>query len=251
MNNFSPLRYPGGKSRLLGFVKEFLVLNGLERGIYVEPFAGGGGLALGLLFSGYVSDVFLNDIDPGIYSFWLSITEHTDDFCSMIESAILSVEEWERQRSIYFCSASVLEKGFSTFYLNRTNRSGIIKSGGVLGGKAQRGHYLIDCRFNKAELVRRIRRIARYRDMIHVSSLDASQLIVSMDSSIGGRTLIFADPPYFAKGSSLYTNYYRADDHEKLATSIGALTLPWCPPRRPACTGRSPPPGPSPSPGCR
>ena len=46
--NPSPLRYPGGKAQLFPLVRDIIVANRLNGATYIEPFAGGAGLALKL-----------------------------------------------------------------------------------------------------------------------------------------------------------------------------------------------------------
>ncbi|TOD09223.1 DNA adenine methylase, partial [Vibrio parahaemolyticus] len=163
---YSPLRYPGGKSKLTAYVVETLKLNELEGGTYVEPFAGGCAIAWYLLLEGHVENVWINDLDPAIHAFWYSVLNRTDDLCQLIENTDVTIEEWHIQKSIYANDrTNSLELGFATFFLNRTNRSGIIKAG-VIGGLEQNGNYLLDCRFNKERLIEQIRAIAACRDNI-------------------------------------------------------------------------------------
>ncbi|ASP30425.1 DNA methyltransferase [Qipengyuania flava] len=225
----SPLRYPGGKSSLYELVSNLLRLNALQRGHYAEPYAGGASLALSLLFNGQVSDIHLNDVDRGIWSFWKSVLEETDDLCELIENTEISVEEWHRQKAIYRSVGPVetLALGFATFFLNRTNRSGIIGTGGIIGGLQQTGNYKIDCRFNKSELIRRIRRIRKYRSRIHLSQEDALVFLSNMDRSLPRKSFIALDPPYYQKGASLYTSFYGADDHAEVARAILSIDRPW------------------------
>jgi DNA adenine methylase len=227
--SYSPLRYPGGKSCLYNLIIEFLQLNKGERREYAEPYAGGCGLALGLLFGGHVSDIHINDIDSAIWSFWDSVLNRTEEFCSLIEDATVSVEEWRRQQAVNKEQdlTDPLRLGFSAFFLNRTNRSGIIKGAGVIGGLNQKGNYKIDCRFNKITLVARIRRIAKYRDRIHLSKLDALDFIGSASEQIGEEAFLCIDPPYFHKGPGLYTNFYVEDDHRELAEAVAKIKNPW------------------------
>lgn len=227
--SFSPLRYPGGKTGLYDLVGTILRINGLDRRPYAEPFAGGGGLALGLLYGGHVSEIHLNDIDPSIWAFWDSVLNHTAEFVEKILSADVTVEEWRRQREIYLAEdlARPLDLGFAAFFLNRTNRSGIIKGAGVIGGLEQSGNYKIDCRFNREDLARRVARIAKYRRRIHLTRMDALDFLAQADETLPRQTLLCIDPPYFNKGSSLYTSFYRAADHEALSRCILALHRPW------------------------
>lgn len=225
----SPLRYPGGKSCLYPLVCDFLHRNKLQRGHYAEPYAGGASLALSLLFSGQVSDIHLNDIDRGIWSLWNSVLNQTEDLCELISSTEISVDEWHRQRELYRSKETLmgLELGFATFFLNRTNRSGIIGTGGIIGGLGQQGEYKIDCRFNRDELIRRIRRIAKYRSRIHLSQDDALTFLDNIDRNLPQRSFIALDPPYYNKGASLYTSFYSPDDHGAVAQAILGIDRPW------------------------
>jgi DNA adenine methylase len=223
----SPLRYPGGKSCLYDIAIRVIAHNSLEDRHYVEPYSGGCGLALNLLYSGHVAAVHLNDADRSIWSFWHSVLNATDAFIDLVLNAELSVREWERQRAIQSrkATADPLELGFSTFYLNRTNRSGVVHSGGIIGGRDQAGAYKIDCRFNKTDLTSRIRRVSRYKGRIHLYNEDAEGFVTSR--RYPETSLIYIDPPYVDKGSSLYRNSYSQADHVRLARIFADLTNPW------------------------
>lgn len=227
MNNFySPLRYPGGKNRLAPFIAKVCLDNNLtER--YIEPYSGGGSVALFLLFEGIVEDIVINDKDRSIYAFWYSILNHTTKFCDMIRNCNVTIEEWKKQRCVQAKkrSAPLFELGFSTFFLNRTNRSGII-NGGAIGGFSQNGNYLIDCRFNKEELINRIQAIGSKKKHIRLYTKDAINLINILRNRnlISRDSLIYFDPPYFAKGPSLYMNHYNVKDHENVRDAISSIT---------------------------
>lgn len=225
----SPLRYPGGKQSLEGLTVALLHANKLQQGDYVEPFAGGGGLALSLLYAGVVADIHLNDIDPGIWAFWHSVLAENKKFTRLIETTPINLSEWHRQKEINLRAdlSDPIKLGFSTFFLNRTNRSGIIKGAGVIGGLAQNGNYLIDCRFNRVELIRRVARIERYRERIHLSRMDAIKFLQTSKRKLKERSLIFIDPPYFKKGSKLYTSFYTPEDHAALSKVVLETGLPW------------------------
>lgn len=223
----TPLRYPGGKTQLAPFVIDLLRSNHLLGGVYAEPFAGGAGLAWRLLFTGQISEVWLNDIDPAIHGFWDSVLNRTDDLCDLIETTTVSMEEWHRQREIMDRGrVGPLRLGFAALFLNRTNRSGII-NGGVIGGKEQTGNYKLDCRFNQTDLIRKIQRIASYREVVKLTRLDAMHCIPIWAKEMPKRSLINIDPPYFAKGKGLYTNFYSGSDHKNLSLIIRQLKCPW------------------------
>jgi DNA adenine methylase len=209
--------------------KYFLSINGLQERSYVEPYSGGCGLALSLLFSGHVSQIHLNDIDRAVWAFWKATVDHTEELVDLITSIDVTVEEWERQRAIQSrkTEAGVVELGFSTFFLNRTNRSGIIHSGGIIGGKAQAGDWKIDCRYNKDDLIKRIRRVHNYKRRIFIYNEDAEVFMDRIGQSIPSTSVMYIDPPYFEKGSQLYKNSYRSVDHERIAKRVAKLSNPW------------------------
>lgn len=221
----TPLRYPGGKSKLSPFLQEVIEINGMVDGSYVEPFAGGAGVAMHLLLNEHVRRVHINDIDPAICAFWRSVRDETERFCKRVLKVPLTVREWRRQKSILDeRSGDTFSLGFAAFYLNRTNRSGVL-NGGVIGGKQQAGTWKIDARFNRDALIQRIRRIGRYRRRITVSETDAVDLIRGIEKA--PRTLVFLDPPYYAKGQHLYANFYKPEDHRLIAAEVSALSTPW------------------------
>lgn len=224
---YSPLRYPGGKSKLTPYVIETLKLNQLEGGIYVEPFAGGAAIAWHLLIEKHVKEVYINDLNPSIYAFWYSVLNRTEELCNLIETTGVTVEEWHRQKEIQSSArASLIERGFSTFFLNRTNRSGIINAG-VIGGLSQEGNYKIDCRFNKKRLIGQIKDIADRRDSIYLSNLDAVDFITDILPSVDKKCLVNIDPPYYVKGKGLYQNFFKHDDHFRLYECVKAIRQPW------------------------
>ncbi|NFM30700.1 DNA adenine methylase [Clostridium botulinum] len=220
-NTYSPLRYPGGKNRLSKYVQELINLKKLDKSTYVEPFCGGAAVALSLLINGHVSDIIINDYDKSIYAFWYSVKNYSEELCSMIKNTEITIEEWHRQREIQLEKEKkdLLTLGFSTLFLNRTNRSGILKAG-VIGGMKQDGNYKLDCRFNKKKIIDKIKLIASYADKIEIYNLDTEKLIDDVIMNLNKKSFIFFDPPYYKKGSSLYTNFYKHEDHLALANKI-------------------------------
>ena len=157
---YSPLRYPGGKSKLTAYILETIKLNFLEGGTYIEPFAGGAAIAWYLLINGHVNKVYINDLNPSIYAFWHCVLNDTDNLCKLISETAVTIEEWKIQKDIQLAgNTNLLHRGFSTFFLNRTNRSGIINAG-VIGGLDQTGNYKVDCLYKKDVLISRIKMIA-------------------------------------------------------------------------------------------
>ncbi len=224
---YSPLRYPGGKKRLADFIAKICIDNGID-GHYIEPYSGGASVALHLLIENKVKKITINDFDKAIYAFWYCVVHYTEEFCNLIEKIEVSIENWKKAKDIQKRKAKIslntkkgmLELGFSTFFLNRTNRSGIINAGAI-GGLEQKGNYKIDCRFNKSDLIQRIKLIAEYRDNIVLENLDAVELIKKINNQeISSNYIFYFDPPYYVHGPKLYLNSYLDADHIKVAEEI-------------------------------
>ena len=217
----SPLRYPGGKSSLSAFLGQAIERAEIEGVTYVEPFAGGAGAAITLLLQERVDRVVINDLDPAVYSFWRAVTEEGPRFTTNVRTVPLTLDEWRAQKQIYAAGRGVgeysFDLGFSFFYLNRTNRSGVLNAG-VIGGQQQSGRYKIDARFNRERLATRIQSISNLRDKIIVSSRDGRAIIEEYATS--PNAFLYVDPPYVQMGGSLYLNSFTEADHTFLAMCL-------------------------------
>lgn len=215
----SPLRYPGGKSILSKLLTDIILSNNLEGTTYIEPYAGGASVGLSLLENRIVDRIVLNDADRAVYAFWYSVLHNSDKFISRLEAIDVTMEEWYRQKEIYskYNKVTLEELGFAFFFLNRTNRSGILMNSGPIGGMKQTGKYKIDVRFNKQELINRIRKIQLLGKKITIKNKDALTLLSEYDESSLSKAVIYLDPPYYNKGESLYLNNYSQVEHSALA----------------------------------
>lgn len=224
----TPLRYPGGKGRLGAWLADLIEHNGLNDGVYVEPYAGGAGAAMYLLSNGYVNRIVINDIDPVVHAFWWAVLNDTERFSALVLDTPVTMETWHQQREVIANAGThdLTSVGFATFFLNRTNRSGMIK-GGVIGGQKQTGKYLIDARYNKEDLTERITRIGALKDRIQLFNVDALELLAHPELELDDRSLIYLDPPYYEKGSQLYRNHYQPDDHQRIAQAVTEIRTPW------------------------
>lgn len=221
---YSPLRYPGGKSKIALLIEQIIINNELKGCTFVEPFAGGAGVALDLLFNNLVKNIILNDSDIAVYSFWKATLEDTGKFISDIYNVPLTIKEWEHQKEILKSSKEPsYELGFAAFYLNRTNRSGILNAG-VIGGKKQDGKWKMDARFNRDNLASKILKIAERKNDISIFNLDVKDFIKHIPSE---NTFVYLDPPYYEKGKQLYSNYFVHDDHQNLEKIIRNLDVKW------------------------
>lgn len=229
----SPLRYPGGKAYMYNFIKNIIsdvdISSHLE---YIEPYAGGGGLALRLLRNKDVRHIHLNDLDKGIWSFWYAVLNYYNEFLDKLYNTNISIEEWTKQRDVYFSlrrgelsENDILDLGFATFFLNRTNRSGIIHSGGVIGGKSQVGKYKIDARFNLLALEQKLYAIYSLRNRISIYNEDGSDFIGAFQCL--NNSFLFIDPPYYSKSKKLYYSNFTDTDHIKLRDTLSKIGSLW------------------------
>jgi DNA adenine methylase len=216
--HFTPLRYPGGKAKLAPFVKSLLKQNRLLDGEYVEPYAGGAAIGLELLFHEYVSRIHINDVSKPLHAFWKSVLNHTEEFCRLVVKVPLTVAQWDKQKRVLDHPADHddVQIGFAFFFLNRTNRSGIL-NGGIIGGRDQTGPWKIDARYNAKELAHRVQAIARMKHRISLTRQDALKFLSAGASRWPHETLIYLDPPYYIKGRELYYDYYEPGDHASVA----------------------------------
>ena len=224
MTFYSPLRYPGGKNRLAKFIARICERNNVN-GHYIEPYAGGAAVALYLLMEKYVSEITINDKDRAIYAFWHSVVHHSDALIALIQKTEINIKVWRKQKTILENKEHepLLQLGFATFFLNRTNVSGIL-NGGPIGNIHQTGTYKLDCRFNKEVLIERIRGISKCRDKIRVECMDAIDLIKKIEQEVNiANSIFYFDPPYYLKGESLYMNHYNGNDHAVLGDAIRSI----------------------------
>lgn len=219
--HFTPLRYPGGKGKLASFIKQVMETNDLLDGEYAEPYAGGAAVALELLFHEYVTKIHINDISRPVFAFWKSVLEHTDQICKLIRDTPVTIETWDRQKHIFNHSDEFddVAVGFATFFLNRTNRSGILNAG-IIGGRNQTGTWKIDARYNAPALINRIETIGNMRSRIMLSCMDAFDFLKAKRKELPSKSLLYLDPPYYEKGSVLYFDFYEAKDHQKIANLV-------------------------------
>lgn len=228
MVNPSPLRYPGGKNRLAGFIGLAIQNLNIQNCTYVEPFAGGAGVALSLLLNGAVDHIVINDYDKAIYSFWRAVKQEPNALIDKIQRTPISIEEWDKQKAIYLNEkAYSLDLAFATLFLNRTNRSGILNAGPI-GGHSQSGDWKLNVRFDKDAIISKIAAIAQVKDRITIYNKDIISLLRNYVPSLEGNLFFYFDPPYYNKGQKLYKNFFTPYDHQRIYDVITQeIEAPW------------------------
>lgn len=147
---------------------------------------------------------------------------HSVEFIRLIENTAITIENWGLQKHIYdnYTEFNELEIGFSTFFLNRCNRSGILYKAGPIGGRDQTGNYKIDVRFNKNDLIHRIEKIAQLRDKIEIHKKESIVMLDEIFSKDDSKKFTFLDPPYYVQGEHLYLSCYDDSDHVALSNKL-------------------------------
>jgi DNA adenine methylase len=228
MKFYSPLRYPGGKSKLVPLIKLLISKANLNGCTYIEPFAGGAGVAVTLLMEGTVDSIVINDYDQAVYSIWHAIKTEPSQLIDLISKTPITIAEWQRQRVIYQNAYEYsVELAFATLFLNRVNRSGII-TGGPIGGYEQKGEWKLDVRFNKDAIIERINDISKKRNAIKIYNQDIICLIDQHMTKFMENGFVYFDPPYYNKSQRLYKNPLSYYDHAQIAERIlNRVKCPW------------------------
>lgn len=223
----SPLRYPGGKARLARYLARVLASQSAVIDTYCEPYAGGAGAGLQLLSDGHVSRIIINDLNPGIAAFWRSAFYNTEALVELVSECAVNIDSWYEQRAIYLAADDHddLTLGFATFFLNRTNRSGIL-SARPIGGLEQTGNWLIDARFNKPDLVSRIRNLKQFSSQVDVREERAVELVRTLNRRTKP-VLLYVDPPYVVQGEELYMTDHSWNEHRRLEQVLTKSPHPW------------------------
>ncbi len=229
--SITPLRFPGGKSWLLEYVKSFLKFHNLKDASVIEPFAGSASISIGLLEDGIIEKAYICESDPLIVSFWLSVLEDNEELVELVKSVNVSIDTWWAFKKYLEPDAinkfSRIELALAFIFYNRTNYSGIIKAG-PLGGKKQRSNYKIGCRFNKEQINKKIRNLRKFSEKLQVFHDDGVEFMKRARSLSKTDNLFFyVDPPYYKTGRQLYRDYFTEKDHLNLANYLTKVDLPW------------------------
>ena len=201
----SPLRYPGGKSRAVNALREFIPI-GTET--LVSPFLGGGSLELSCAADGIT--VYAGDAFVPLINFW----QHAKDMPVMLAARVQAYHPLKRKR-FYTLQKRImdmpdnLEQAAIFYVLNRSSFSGTTLSGGMsLGHK----------RFTQSA----IDRLRNFRaPNLHVECADFADTLAKYSDD-----LLYLDPPY-ANGERLYGaqgDMHDGFDHEGLANLLRERT---------------------------
>lgn len=228
----SPLRYPGAKRWMSGYIARSIQRNDLLPALFVEPFAGGASVALSQLSAGLIGNVILNDCDPLIASFWSTLFFDTEWLVRRVQNCEVTLDEWIRVKKSN--PQSTRGRAYKCLFLNRTSFSGVLTdAAGPIGGRAQESPYKVDCRFNKGTVIRRIQEAAQFRSRVAgVWNLPWHRAILRVlklqcNSRLPDAVLFYLDPPFYNKASRLYRHYFNQAEHVRLRDFLSKFSHPW------------------------
>lgn len=226
----NPLRYPGSKSAFIDDFSELVRSNNLSGLEIVEPYAGSASISLGLLFKGLVSSATLVERDPLVYSFWYCVFNRTTELVQAIKDLDVSLDTWHKLTKYRDLDGvdgeDVLALGVAGLFFNRTNFSGVLHAGPI-GGQSQGSAYAVDCRFNKADLIKRIETVSSLADRISVHFGDAIQTLEKANGEDNENRFFYVDPPYYKQGRKLYRYHYSLSQHKDLANALSQANFRW------------------------
>lgn len=212
----SPLRYPGGKSRAIKFLKAYFPKNFKE---YREPFFGGGSIGIYLMqthFGHKELQFFASDLNYDVYCFWQILKTQNNRLIAEIWQI---KERFKNGRELYTTlmerrnsKLSDFQRAVDFFILNRITFSGVVDCGGY-------SQKAFESRFTQGS-IERLKNIYTAIQNFHFSSSDYTELL----EKDGDDVFIFLDPPYFSASKSklygkkgdLHTHFNHEALHSKL-----------------------------------
>ena len=207
----SPLRYPGGKSKIAHWL--LMQTQPWQMDSFVEVFAGGASVGLSLLDAGRIQKLVLNDADPDVYAFWKTVLFAPESLISRIETITPTRETFFLAKERLKENISDGERAWCFFLINRTAFSGIQMANPMKD---------ITARWNPGNLIGRIRQTASMKDRITLYNMDACDFLEQY-AYWEDNTTLFIDPPYYAKGEMLYPHAYDTEGHEVFADMVNSL----------------------------
>src|SRR6185436_15891357 len=190
----SPFRYPGAKNKILPILMDYIDNILINQDRFIDLFVGGGSVLLEVARKYPNINLYANDKDYWISSFWKIVagddSKKLSELLSMVE-VVPTLEQFYKLRET--TSIDDVDCAYRAIFFNRTTFSGIFYSGPI-GGKEQKSKYTIDCRYNSKKLQEKILNCHKLLNgRTKVSNLDFSQYKQFINTNYP----IYADPPYY------------------------------------------------------
>jgi len=210
----SPFRYPGGKTWLIPYIRDWLRSKRAKPSRFLEPFAGGAAVSMTVGFERLAKHILFSEIDPGVAAVWkVVLNGHVEWLAKKITGFPLSVEN---ARAVLDSKAADLrDLAFQTILRNRVQRGGIMAPGAGLVKTGENGRG-INSRWYPETLARRIREINYHKDCFSFLEADAFKVIAEHQEDTD--TCFYVDPPYTVAAKRLYVAW--DVDHERLFSDM-------------------------------
>jgi DNA adenine methylase len=235
------LRYPGGKSRLSKFIWPYLQPM-LGEGYYLEPFVGGGTMAL--LVARYYpqKEIVLNDLDPDVAAFWTVVSGHAGeaafaDLCRLVQlsekpmdDADCRMDYWRAIKELR--PQEMHHQAFRFLFLNKTCYGGQVNAspiGGIDqkgwdGGTGRGAGRRVACQYWVGNILSQLKKAnTLLNGRTYVFNEDAHQLATLSDGCCA-----YFDPPYFiGRANKLYRKQMTMAEHYALGAFLKQWDNPW------------------------
>lgn len=202
----SAFRYPGGKKNFVSSVRGWLKA-GLRPSVFVEPFAGSAVVSMAVAREDLADRIVLNDLDPVVSNFWQVLADGgSEELCRMLLGFRVTRqnvrEVWDRR------GLSGIDLAFQTIVKNRTSHNGIVGKGmaGMIGEIGRDNKGIMSC-WTIRTFVPRILEAGRFFASGKASFKQRDAIEVIREYAGNPSAALFVDPPYFGKGSILYSTH--------------------------------------------
>jgi len=220
----SPLRYPGGKSRVARLLAPYIP----EHEEYREIFFGGGGL---FFHKPKAKHNWINDLHPGLYAFWKTLRDQFDEFEALCRKQPASNEATLRATFDYWCGRDdlmkasgddkLLERAVQYYFINRT-----VWTGRVVYDPARRSRLYFSNPEGWGNLEKKLKHLRACSEKLQgvkITNLPFEQCLEGATPD----TFIYADPPYYRDSldvptSKLYEGHFPIEAHTALRDLLAA-----------------------------
>ena len=209
----TPLRYPGGKSRAIKKMAQFLpdMWNYNE---YREPFIGGGSFAIWMTWNYPHLDIWVNDLYPPLYNFWCELRDNGKKMRDHLVQLKSRYPDQGSAKGLFLDakekvnddSISPLYRACAFYVVNKCSFSGLTESSSF-------SRQASDSNFS----MRGIENLPYYSSLIKdwkITNLSYEQLLTD-----DKKCFTYLDPPYDIK-SNLYGrsgSMHKRFDHDRFA----------------------------------
>lgn len=215
--SFSPYRYPGGKSKYCNEILQKLSIYLDKNNNFVDVFVGGGSITLAVAEKYRYHNIYINDIDPWVYSFWKLIAKNDSKEIKELFNLIdikPTIDYFNHLREKN--PQNEIEQAYYSIFFNRTTFSGL-GFNGPIGGKDQKSKYTIDCRYNSLKIKSNILECIK---LLSGRTIVSNNHFSNFNTWSNTQYVSYLDPPYVEAGKQLYTYWMQKEEHILLSNIL-------------------------------